>query len=257
VKVQLNAAANAALGQFPLTFTGKTKFQNKDFTFNAVPVTLTVALPFELKAEPLPLKIPAGTKAKLKVMALRKGTYKGPIALEVRNLPANVVAPKGTIAQDQPSAEIEVTAAANAAAGDKGDVNVLGTATGAGNQQAATPNFVVSVQPAPPPPVIAYELKVEGAPLKVAPGGKAKIKVTAVRKGFMGPITVELRNLPPKVTAAKAVIPMGQPSIEVEVVAAADAPPGDKADVQANGTAAAPADKAVASSNFTVSVQKP
>jgi hypothetical protein len=38
-----------------------------------------------------------------------------------------------------------VTAAAAAAAGDKADVNVLGTATAAGNQTAASANFTVSV----------------------------------------------------------------------------------------------------------------
>jgi hypothetical protein len=45
----------------------------------------------------------------------------------------------------QSSADVEVTAAANAAAGDKADVNVLGTATAAANQAAATPNLTVSV----------------------------------------------------------------------------------------------------------------
>jgi hypothetical protein len=45
----------------------------------------------------------------------------------------------------QTAADVEVTAAANAAAGDKADVNVLGTATAAGNQTAATANLTVSV----------------------------------------------------------------------------------------------------------------
>jgi hypothetical protein len=41
--------------------------------------------------------------------------------------------------------EIEVSAAANAAVGDKKDVNVLGTATAAANQQNASANFTVMV----------------------------------------------------------------------------------------------------------------
>jgi hypothetical protein len=65
--------------------------------------------------------------------------------VEVRNLPANVTATKGTIAAGQTAADVELTAAAGAAAGDKADVNVLGTASAAGNQTAATPNFTVSV----------------------------------------------------------------------------------------------------------------
>ena len=40
---------------------------------------------------------------------------------------------------------MEVTAAANAAAVDKSDINVLGTATAAGNQQHASANFTVTV----------------------------------------------------------------------------------------------------------------
>jgi len=79
------------------------------------------------------------------VTALRAGGYQGPIALELRNLPANVAAPKTTIAAGQTTAEIELSAAVNAATGDKADVNILGTATAAANQQRATANFTVSV----------------------------------------------------------------------------------------------------------------
>jgi hypothetical protein len=84
-------------------------------------------------------------KLKLKVTAIRKGGYKGPIGLEVRNLPANVTATKPAIAENQTEAEIELTAAANAAVGPKADVNVNGTATGLTNQQNASGNFGVTV----------------------------------------------------------------------------------------------------------------
>ena len=96
----------------------------------SAPAPLVVSLPFELKAEPLPLKLLPGGKAVLKVTATRKGGYAGPITVEVRNLPANVTAAKATIAMGQTAVDVEVTAAANAVAGDKADVNVLGTATG-------------------------------------------------------------------------------------------------------------------------------
>ena len=88
---------------------------------------------------------PAVNKIKLKVTAVRKGGYKGPITLEVRNLPANVTATKPTIAENQTEAEIELTAAANAAVGVKADVNVNGTATALANQQNASRNFGVTV----------------------------------------------------------------------------------------------------------------
>jgi hypothetical protein len=145
VEVQITPAANAALGTFHISFTGKTKFQNKEFSLNAAPISLVVDLPFGLQMAPSPVKLAPGAKAKITVSASRKGGYQGPIAVELRNLPANVTAPKATIAQGLNTVEIEITAAANAAPGDKGDVNVLGTAPAAANQQNASANFTVSI----------------------------------------------------------------------------------------------------------------
>jgi hypothetical protein len=141
VKAQLTPAANAPLGQFRISVTGK----EKTHTAVAPPVDLVLVQPFELKVEPAPVKLSTGEKTKIKVTAVRKAGYQGPIALEVRNLPANVTASKATVAMGQTAAEIEVTAAANAALGDKADVNVLGTASAAGNQQNPSSNVTVSV----------------------------------------------------------------------------------------------------------------
>jgi hypothetical protein len=79
------------------------------------------------------------------VAVTRRGGYKGPVDLEVKNLPANVTAPKMTVPADKTSAEVELSAAANAAAADKPDVQVVATATGAANQQATAPNVVLKV----------------------------------------------------------------------------------------------------------------
>ncbi len=144
-KGQLNVAAPAALGSFPITFVGKAKYHNKDFSVDALPVPLVVALPFDLKVEPAALKLVPGGKVKLKVTAARKGGYAGPIALEVRNLPANVTAAKAVIPMGQTAAELEIAAAAAAAPASKADVNVLGTASAAANQQGPSPNFTVTV----------------------------------------------------------------------------------------------------------------
>ena len=145
VKVELKAAKNANLGEAPLTFSGKAKHMNKEFNVIAPPQNFVVALPFALKVEPTPVKVDAGEKVKFKVIAERKGGYKGPIALEVRGLPNGVTAPKVNIDADKNDVEIEVAAAANSAVGDKADVNVLGTAAAAENQQNQTPNFTVTV----------------------------------------------------------------------------------------------------------------
>jgi hypothetical protein len=183
VKMELKPAANAPLGPLPLAFVAKGKAGNVEHGLAAPLAPLVLSLPFELQVEtaggklrpagpstarmPGPLHIvdllagaqpitfgtldlsgikPESGKHKLKVKAIRKGGYKGPIALEVRNLPANVTATKVTIAENLQEAEIELTAPANAAVGDKADVNVLGTAAAAANQQAASANFTISVQ---------------------------------------------------------------------------------------------------------------
>src|SRR5262249_26080942 len=125
VKGELKPAANAAVGEHFISFSGKAKHNNKDYTVNALPVALQLVLPFDLKAEPAPFKIDAGDKSKLKVTATRKAGYKGPIALEIKGLPANVTAPKVNIDMDKNDVEIEVSAAANATVGDKADVSVL------------------------------------------------------------------------------------------------------------------------------------
>ena len=87
-----------------------------------------------------------GEKAKVKVIATRRGGYKGPIAVDARKLPANVTSAKATIAADQATADLEITAAPTAAAADKADVDVVGTATALNNLQSASPVFTVRVQ---------------------------------------------------------------------------------------------------------------
>jgi len=145
VQFPLTAAANAGLGAIPLNFRGAAKSGGKDFAFLSSSLTANVILPLEVKAEPSPLELKIGQKAKLKVTITRKGDYKGPVDVEVKNLPANVTAPKVTVPPDKTTAEVELTAAANAAAGDKADVQVVATATGAANQQATAPNVLLKV----------------------------------------------------------------------------------------------------------------
>ena len=43
IKVQLNVAANAAPGTFPIVVNGKAKHQTKDYSVNAAPANLVVA----------------------------------------------------------------------------------------------------------------------------------------------------------------------------------------------------------------------
>jgi hypothetical protein len=145
VKAQLQAAANAALGSFPVSFTGNSKFQGRDFAVTTQPIPLVLVMPFDLQVDTAPVKLLPGGKARIKVTATRNGGYQGPITLEVRNLPGFVTAAKTTLAAGQDAAELELSAAANATPVQKADVNVLGTASAAGNQQQASASFLVTI----------------------------------------------------------------------------------------------------------------
>lgn len=140
IQFPLNAAANAPLGSFGILVVGRAKHQNRDYAV-VIAAPLTLTLPIEVKvAPPAPLK--PGEKVKFKVTVARKGGYAGAVDLEVKNLPANVTAPKVQVAAGKNEAEIELSAAANAAAGDKGDVNVTATASG---QAVPSANFPLKV----------------------------------------------------------------------------------------------------------------
>ena len=145
VSVQIAAAPNAPLGQFLMSFAGKAKAQNREFHNLTQPAPLNLTLPFDLHVEPARLELSPGKKAKIKITVARKGGYSGPIDLEVRNLPAKVTAPKASIRPDRSEGEIELSAGADAPASERGDVNVLGVATAAGNQQNASPSFAIRV----------------------------------------------------------------------------------------------------------------
>jgi hypothetical protein len=141
--MQLSPKSTA--GKFTVTFHARAKYHGTEFAVQSLPATLVVVRPFEVSVAPVPVMLPQGGNAKIKVTAVRKGGFAGPIQVELRNLPANVSAAKATIPSGQSEIAIELTAADNAPIGPKGDVNVLGTATTLGDQQNASPNFTVSI----------------------------------------------------------------------------------------------------------------
>ena len=208
------------------------------------------AAPFELQVSPNPLKAAQAGLARVKVAAVRKG-YDGAIAVEVRNLPGGVTAGKATIDPGQKEADLEVQAAAKAVPGDTPDVYAQGTAVDAGDQAVPSASFTLSVNAAEP----SFEMKVDPDPLKLAQGGKAKLKVLADRKTYQGPITVKLLHLPKEVTAAKATIGKGNNSVDVEVTATTQARAGDYDDLKIQGTATDAANQLVGSPTFTLTIQ--
>jgi hypothetical protein len=146
VSFPLDLNPKAPMGDYAVLFTAKSKLKEGEVTTAALPLDLVVGPPFALKVEPATVALQPGDKAKIKVVATRRGGYKGPITLDARKLPANVTGAKATIAADQTTAELEITAAANAAPAEKTDVDVLGTASALNNLQNASPAFTVRVQ---------------------------------------------------------------------------------------------------------------
>jgi hypothetical protein len=144
VKIDISLT-KAPLGEYLVVVKGKTKFQKKDFQASSAGAKLVLGPPFTLKIERALLQLKQGSKGKVKIAAIRKGGYAGPIAVELRKLPAGVTATKGTIAMKQDTLELEVTAAPNAAVQAKAAVDALGTASAAGNLQNASPAFTISV----------------------------------------------------------------------------------------------------------------
>ncbi|MCI0376203.1 MAG: hypothetical protein L0215_01220, partial [Gemmataceae bacterium] len=146
LKFSLDVNAKAPIGEYQLLFSAKAKTKDKEYSANAMPLVLQVGNPFELKVEPTLLSLKPGQKGKVKVTATRRGGYQGPIALEVRKLPAEVTASKGAIDKGQGSFELELTASDKAAPGDKTDVDVNGTATALNNLQNGSPAFTVRIE---------------------------------------------------------------------------------------------------------------
>jgi hypothetical protein len=81
----------------------------------------------------------------VKVKAVRKGGYAGPIAIELKNLPAGVTAAPATIPDQQTEIVIPLTIAADAAPGKKADIVAVGTALTAAGAQNSSPPFTINV----------------------------------------------------------------------------------------------------------------
>ncbi|MBX9678788.1 MAG: PPC domain-containing protein [Gemmataceae bacterium] len=202
--------------------------------------------PFVLTATVEPKDLIPGGKAEIKVKIEKKGDFAEEITLNPpQGLPTNVPAPKvGAIGKDakETSIALDLTKATT------GEFYVL---LNAKSKTASSDTIAVPLILTAP-----FDLALEPATLEVAPGGKAKLKVTAARKAnYKGPISLELRNLPEGVTAAKAMIPQDQTAVEIEIAAAATAA-GMKTDVDILGAATAMNNLAGSSNTITVRAMK-
>jgi len=140
VKFPLDVTAKAALGEYYLLITGKAKADKRDIVSDPAVLPLIIAAPFELSAEPKDVTLAPGGKTKLTLKVTRKAGFKGTLAIDVKNLPADVTADKATVAPEQASVDIQLTAGAKALPLERIELEIVGVVT-------ATPNLFRAAPP--------------------------------------------------------------------------------------------------------------
>jgi hypothetical protein len=116
---QVNAAANAATGQFAITIVGKTKYKDVEFEVKSPPVQLVLAdkPPITLSAKFETPSMMIGKPAVLTVTAARTAGFAGEIALTLNGLPPNVAPNVKSIPANANELKLDLAVAANAQPG--------------------------------------------------------------------------------------------------------------------------------------------
>lgn len=184
------------------------------------------------------------------VSTQRKQEFNEAITLTAVAVPAEVAVAVKNLDPGQQSVQVTVTPSAKAALGPA-TLAFTGKAKFGGQELAVTtPPVTVNI-------TVPFELQSVAGPIKLSPGGKATVKVTAARQGgYDGPISVELKNLPAGVTAAPSTIAAGQTTVDVELTAAPEAAAQTKSDVTVVGTAEGAGKQQHTSPAVTVLIEK-
>jgi hypothetical protein len=271
----VQAKGDAPLGPAVATVVGKAIIDGKPVThaasargilsqhLNGLPfpplnLNLQVALgvkdkpPFALAAKMSAAEAVPGLPPTITLSATRDKGFVDEIVINPpTNLPPGAAPPKiPNIAKDKTEVSFPLDVNAKVPMGEYAVLFSAKAKTKEGEVSTAAMPLALTVGP-------PFELKVEPPVLTLNPGDKAKLKVTAARRGgYKGPITLEARKLQPNVTAGKGTIAADQTMAELDIAADAKAAPGDKTDVDVLGTAAALNNLQGASPVFTVRVQK-
>ena len=125
IEITLTANDKAPQGEFTLSLEGSLKKGNATVK---QPISLSLKLQgaYTLSIEPGTVALKPGDKQKIQVKIQRNPAFNSPVEVTLKNLPAGVSAPKGTIAADQSAVEIELTAAADAKAASADNITAEG-----------------------------------------------------------------------------------------------------------------------------------
>jgi len=187
------------------------------------------ALVVTRRESPLVLKTPEelvlarGTETELQLSIDRRAGLKGPVTIKLDKLPKGVDATTLTIAEDETSGAVKLTAAANATIA-KPKIQVVSQGKlGAATVQAATEVALAIVMP--------FELAIDPKEkqIEVEVGESCSLKLGVKRQGnFDGPITLAVTGLPTGMTATPDKIDANQDEIEISLATTAETKPGKR-----------------------------
>lgn len=144
-EITVSANNQAALGSFTAGLTGTLK-QGDKTVVQGLALRLDLKEPMTLKLEPASAKLTKGGSLVVKAVVERNPAFAGPVNVTLQNLPAGITAAPGTIAADQNSVDLTLTATADAAAGSI-NFSVKGDAmSGKAKLEATSPMITLAVE---------------------------------------------------------------------------------------------------------------
>jgi hypothetical protein len=146
-EIVFTANAQAPLGEFSGILQGTLKQGDKTVVQPTPAIRLKLQAPMSVAVDTAGGKIGKGKELAIKVKVQRNPAFAGPVTLTVQNLPAGVTAAPTMLPAEASEIEIKLTAAADAAAVAKADVNVKGEGmNGAAKLESVSPNVTITVE---------------------------------------------------------------------------------------------------------------
>jgi len=122
-EITVSGNNQAPLGDFTVGLTGTLK-QGDKTAVQGLALRLKLSPPLSIQLDPAGGKIAKGGELILKAVVQRNPAFSGPVNVSLQNLPAGVTAAAATIAADQTSVELKLTATAEAAAATVANLTV-------------------------------------------------------------------------------------------------------------------------------------
>lgn len=210
----------------PAEVAGAQKARNNNMRWTPLQFSKSVAASsaptpgFAWRAEPSVIVFGKDLSAKVKLIATRSAGFEDAVAVAVtpaaNGLPPGITVAAKNIDKGQTEAEITITANGQAALGDF-TAGLTGTLKQ--GDKTAVQGMALRLHLTVP-----MTMKLDPVGGKIAKGGTLAVKAIVERNpAFTGPVNVTLQNLPAGVTAVPATIPADQTTVELKLMAAADA----------------------------------